>query len=51
VREALTEEVINEAYENIRRRVASLAGVSLPDQCPYSREAILNAVSALEFAA
>jgi hypothetical protein len=51
VREALTEEVINDAYENIRQRVASSTVVSLPDRCPYSREAILNAVSNLEFAA
>jgi hypothetical protein len=50
VREALTEEVINEAYQNIRQRFASTAGTSLPEQCPYSREVILNAISDLEFA-
>lgn len=49
VSEAVTDEVIDEAYQNIRRRVVSATGKQIPEKCPYTRESILNAVSTLEF--
>jgi hypothetical protein len=51
VSDALTQEVIDEAYQNIRQRIAPTIEKPIPEKCPYDRQSILNAVSALEFAA
>jgi Domain of unknown function DUF29 len=52
VRDAFTEELIQEVYCSVRHRIEEEANRgTLPERCPYSRDEILNAVLDLEFVA
>ncbi len=49
VREALTDEVIADAYRNARERIAGTSGMDVPAKCPFTRERVLDAIEAVEF--
>jgi hypothetical protein len=48
IRDALTEQAIDEAYQWVRQRVERDAGVPLPERCPYSRDDLLASIRSLE---
>ena len=48
IRDALTGQVIDEAYQWVRQNVQRDAGVPLPERCPYSRDDLLTSIRTLE---
>lgn len=48
IREALTEQTIDDAYQWVRRGIERDAGIQLPERCPYNRDVILKSIESLE---
>ncbi|SPF46575.1 hypothetical protein SBA4_3550038 [Candidatus Sulfopaludibacter sp. SbA4] len=48
IRDALSDQVIDEAYQWVRQNVERDSGTPLPERCPYSRDDLLTSIQTLE---